>query len=60
MARNYGRFTTTIWRDPDFTRLERARQAVYFMLCTQPEVTAAGRGPGEPLIHWDRSFWSLR
>lgn len=45
MARNYGRFTTTIWRDPDFTRLTRAQQAVYFMLCTQPEVTAAGTLP---------------
>jgi 3-hydroxy-9,10-secoandrosta-1,3,5(10)-triene-9,17-dione monooxygenase reductase component len=23
------------------------------------EVTAAGRGPGEPLILWDRAFWTL-
>jgi flavin reductase (DIM6/NTAB) family NADH-FMN oxidoreductase RutF len=23
------------------------------------EVTAAGRGPGEPLVLWDRSFWRL-
>lgn len=45
MARNYGRFTTTIWRDPDFTGLCRNEQAVYFMLCTQPEVTAAGTLP---------------
>jgi flavin reductase (DIM6/NTAB) family NADH-FMN oxidoreductase RutF len=23
------------------------------------EVTAAGRRPGEPLVHWDRGFWRL-
>jgi flavin reductase (DIM6/NTAB) family NADH-FMN oxidoreductase RutF len=23
------------------------------------EVTAAGRGPGEPLLLWDRSYWRL-
>jgi flavin reductase (DIM6/NTAB) family NADH-FMN oxidoreductase RutF len=23
------------------------------------EVTGAGRGPGEPLVLWDRSFWRL-
>jgi flavin reductase ActVB len=23
------------------------------------EVTAAGRGPGEPLVLWDREFWRL-
>jgi len=23
------------------------------------EVTAAGRGPGEPLVLWDRAFWRL-
>jgi flavin reductase (DIM6/NTAB) family NADH-FMN oxidoreductase RutF len=23
------------------------------------EVTAAGRGPGEPLVLWDRTFWRL-
>jgi flavin reductase (DIM6/NTAB) family NADH-FMN oxidoreductase RutF len=23
------------------------------------EVTAAGRGPGEPLVLWDRSYWRL-
>jgi flavin reductase (DIM6/NTAB) family NADH-FMN oxidoreductase RutF len=22
-------------------------------------VTAAGRGPGEPLVHWDRAYWRL-
>jgi hypothetical protein len=45
MARNYGRFTTSIWRDPDFTSLTLEQQAVYFMLCTQAEVSAAGALP---------------
>lgn len=40
--RNYGRFTTTIWRDPDFTSLTQQLQAVYFMLGTQPDISAAG------------------
>jgi flavin reductase (DIM6/NTAB) family NADH-FMN oxidoreductase RutF len=24
------------------------------------EVLACGRGPGEPLVLWDRSFWRLQ
>jgi len=40
--RNYGRFTTSIWRDEDFTSLTSTQQAVYFLLCTQPDVSAAG------------------
>jgi len=40
--RNYGRFTTSLWRSPEFTSLTQPLQAVYFMLCTQPDVTAAG------------------
>lgn len=43
--RNYGRFTTTIYRDEDFRALTLAEQAVYFMLGLQPEVTAAGTLP---------------
>lgn len=42
MARNYGRFTTSVWLDGDFTGLTPTQQAVYFMLATQPNVTAAG------------------
>lgn len=43
--RNYGRFTTTIFRDDDFRELTVAEQGVYFMLGLQPEVSAAGTLP---------------
>lgn len=43
MARNYAQFTTTIWRPgDDFGRLTRNAQWVYFMLATQPDISAAG------------------
>lgn len=42
MARNYGRFTTDIWRDKKFRALSRDAQWAYFMLGTQPDITAAG------------------
>lgn len=42
MPRNYGRFTTSIWNDEDFTSLDASQQWAYFMLCTQPEISAAG------------------
>ncbi len=42
MPRSFGRFTTSIWRDPDFTSLTLEQQAVYFTLGLQPDVTAAG------------------
>lgn len=45
MARSYGRFTTTIWRDPDFTSLTLEQQGAYFTLGLQPDVTAAGLLP---------------
>jgi hypothetical protein len=41
-VRNYGRFTTSIWQDSDFTSLTQPLQAVYFTLGLQPDVTAAG------------------
>jgi hypothetical protein len=43
MARNYAQFTTAIWRPgDDFGRLTRNAQWVYFMLATQPDISAAG------------------
>jgi hypothetical protein len=42
MARSYGRFTTSIWQDVDFTTLTQAQQGLYFTLGLQPDVTAAG------------------
>jgi hypothetical protein len=43
--RNYGRFTTSIYKDNDFRALTVAEQGVYFMLGLQAEVTAAGTLP---------------
>lgn len=40
--RNYGRFTTGIFREEGFRALTAAEQGVYFMLGLQPEMTAAG------------------
>lgn len=45
MARSYGRFTTDIWRDRKFRALERDAQWAYFMLGTQPDISAAGMLP---------------
>lgn len=42
MARSYGRFTTSIYRDKDFRALTLAQQGAYFMLGLQAEVSAAG------------------
>lgn len=42
MARAYGRFTTDIWRDKKFLALPIAEQWAYFMLGTQPDISAAG------------------
>ena len=42
MPRSYGRFTTSIWLDPDFTSLTLEQQGAYFTLGLQPDVTAAG------------------
>lgn len=42
MARSYGRHTTSIWQDVDFTTLTQAQQCLYFTLGLQPDVTAAG------------------
>lgn len=42
MARSYGRFTTSIYRDKDFRALTFAQQGIYFMLGLQPEMTGAG------------------
>lgn len=40
--RAFGRYTTTLWQDPDFTSLTFEQQGVYFMLGLQPDITAAG------------------
>jgi hypothetical protein len=40
--RNYGRFTTTIYRDDDFRALTIAQQGVYYLLGLQPEMAATG------------------
>jgi hypothetical protein len=45
MARSYGRFTTDIWRDQKFRALDRDSQWAYFMLGTQPDISAAGMLP---------------
>jgi hypothetical protein len=43
MSRNYAQFTTAIWRPgDDFGNLTRNAQWVYFMLSTQPDISAAG------------------
>jgi hypothetical protein len=43
MSRNYAQFTTAIWRPgDDFGALTRNAQWTYFMLSTQPDISAAG------------------
>lgn len=42
MARNYGTTATGIWRDGDFRARSAAAQRVYWLLFTQPDITAAG------------------
>lgn len=42
MSRNYAQIFTAIWRDPDFLALRRTQQQAYFLLVTQPNISAAG------------------
>jgi len=43
MSRNYATFATSIWRpEDDFGELTMAAQWAYFMLSTQPDISAAG------------------
>lgn len=42
MPRNYGRTSTSIWRDKDFRKLSPEARFVYSMLFNQPNVTAVG------------------
>jgi hypothetical protein len=45
MAREYANIFTAIWRDRDFRALASADQRMYFVLVTQPDITAAGTLP---------------
>lgn len=42
MARSQARIHTSVWRDQDFTDLSPAVQGVYWMLLSQPDMSAAG------------------
>lgn len=42
MARDYANIFTAIWRDPAFRALHASQQRTYFMLITQPDISAAG------------------
>lgn len=42
MARSQARIHTSVWRDRDFTALPPDVQGVYWMLLSQPDVSAAG------------------
>ncbi len=42
MARNYANISTAIWRDDDFRALTVGAQHAYFLLATQPDISAAG------------------
>lgn len=42
MPRNFGQFTTSIYRDDDFRALTLAQQGAYYLLGLQADVSAAG------------------
>lgn len=42
MARSYANVTTAMWRDDDFIVLTVDEQYVYFLLISQPDISAAG------------------
>jgi hypothetical protein len=42
MARDYANIFTAIWREPDWKALPSRAQRTYFMLVTQPDISAAG------------------
>lgn len=42
MAREYARIMTAIWSDRDFRALDEAEQRLFLLLCTQPDISAAG------------------
>lgn len=45
MARSYANIVTAIWNDPDFRSLDPAEQHAFLLLCTQPNISAAGTLP---------------
>lgn len=42
MPRDHGRILSSIWRDPDFRRLQPEPQRLYLLLLSQPNVNNAG------------------
>lgn len=42
MSRNYANIVTSIWRDREFCAMSAGAQRTYFMLLSQPDITAAG------------------
>lgn len=42
MARDYANVFTAIWREADFRALHASEQRTYFLLVTQPDISAAG------------------
>lgn len=42
MARSYANIATAIWRDDEFIALDVDEQYVYFLLISQPDISAAG------------------
>lgn len=53
MARSYASIVTSIWRDTDFCARTAGAQRTYFMLVSQPEISAAG------VLPLTISRWSL-
>lgn len=45
MARSYANIVTSIWRDAEFCGLSAGAQRTYFMLISQPDISAAGTLP---------------
>ncbi len=54
MTRNYAQMSCAMWRNEDFKLLTQAAQHTYFMLSTQPDISAAG------VLSLNAKRWSTR
>lgn len=54
MARRYANIVTAVWRDDDFLALDVEEQRMYFLLLSQPDISAAG------VLHLSLTRWSAK
>jgi hypothetical protein len=54
VARKYANIVTAVWRNADFCALDAEEQRTYFLLISQPDISAAG------VLHLSPTRWSTK